>query len=227
MPMSPARARGFTLVEMAVVVLIVGLLLGGLLANLTAMHSSQNEAQTRRQLEDIREALIVFAVVNRRLPCPAAPATADTVVGAGLEQPPIAGGCTGGLSGVLPWATLGLPQTDPWARRFTYRVTAAFARTAPAITLASVGDITVQNRSLVTIAAQVPVVVVSHGQDGAGSRNRSGAVTAAGSDSGQVQNANNDAIFVSDTPTETFDDQIIWVPTTLLLGRMLQGGVLP
>jgi prepilin-type N-terminal cleavage/methylation domain-containing protein len=227
MPMKHSRARGFTLLEMAVVLIIVGFLLGGLLTNLGTMHASQNDAETRRQLEDIREALIVFAVVNRRLPCPAAPATADTVVGAGLEQAPIAGGCTGGVNGVLPWATLGLPQTDAWGRRFTYRVAASFARTAPAITLASVGDITVQNRSLVTIAAQVPVVVVSHGGDAAGSRNRSGVATATGTNAQQVENADSDAIFVSETPTDTYDDQITWVPTTLLFGRMLQGGVLP
>ncbi len=227
MPVKFRREEGFTLLEMAVVLVIVGLLLGGLLTSLGSMHSSQNDAATRRQLEDIREALIVFAVVNRRLPCPAAPATADTVAGAGLEQAPIAGGCTGGVNGVLPWATLGLPQADAWGRRFTYRVAAGFARTAPAITLASVGDITIQNRSLVTLAAQVPVVVVSHGGNAAGSRNRAGVATASGTDAQQVENADGDAIFVSETATQTYDDQVTWVPTTLLLGRMLQGGVLP
>lgn len=32
------------------------------------------------------------------------------------------------VSGVLPWATLGAPETDAWNRRFTYKVTTLFAR---------------------------------------------------------------------------------------------------
>ena len=132
------RQRGFTLLEMAVVLVIVGLLLGGLLNSLGALQAHQREEQTRHDLEEIREALITFAVVNKRLPCPAAPATADTVVGAGLERVPTVAGCTGGASGVLPWATLGLPPlrdgsgTCLWYERTgtTARVIAAGAPTA-------------------------------------------------------------------------------------------------
>jgi prepilin-type N-terminal cleavage/methylation domain-containing protein len=222
-----ASARGFTLLEMAIVLVIVGLLLGGLLGSLNAMRSVQNESGTKRQLEEIREALITFAIINLRLPCPAAPGTAETVAGAGLERAPTAAGCTGGASGVLPWATLGLYQTDAWGRRFSYRVTPAFARTAPAITLAAVGDNTVRNLSLVAIATQVPAVVVSHGPNPAGSRNRQGALAAAGVNPGEVENANGDASFVADTPRAAFDDHVVWVPSTILLGRMLQAGTLP
>jgi prepilin-type N-terminal cleavage/methylation domain-containing protein len=225
--MRAARQRGFSLLEIAVVLVIVGLLLGGLLGNLGTVRQRQREEKTQRQLDDIREALIVFAVVNRRLPCPAAPATADTVVGAGVERTPTATGCTGGVVGVLPWVTLGLPQTDAWGRRFTYRVAAVFARTSPAIILASVGDATVQNRSLVATVVQVPAVIVSHGADAAGSRNTAGTLAGAGSNPSQQENSDGDAIYVADTPTSGFDDLVNWVPTTLLLGRMLQAGVLP
>jgi prepilin-type N-terminal cleavage/methylation domain-containing protein len=222
-----ARLAGFSLLEMAVVLVIVGLLLGGLLTSMSAMQARRHEETTRHQLDDIREALIVFAVVNRRLPCPADPATPDTVAGAGLERTPTAAGCTGGILGVLPWATLGLPQTDAWGRRFTYRVSATFARTAPAITLASTGDATVENASLVATATQVPVVYVSHGADAAGSRNSAGAQAPAGTNPLQQENADGDAVFVADTPTNGYDDLVGWVPATLLLGRMLQAGVLP
>jgi prepilin-type N-terminal cleavage/methylation domain-containing protein len=222
-----AALRGFSLLEMAVVLVILGLLLTGLLGGLGALRSTQKEGDTRRQLEEIREALITFAVVNKRLPCPATAAVSDAVAGAGLENAPTAAGCTGGVVGVLPWATLGLSQTDGWGRRFTYRVTPAFARTAPAITLASVGDNTVQNRALVAIAAQMPAVVVSHGANGAGSRNHLGALAAAGPNATEQENSDGDAVFVADSPVATFDDQAIWVPTTVLLGRMLQAGSLP
>lgn len=221
----PQYRRGFTLLEMAVVLMILGLLLGGLLGNLGTMQARQREERTLRLHEDIREALLVFAVVNRRLPCPAAPATADNVAGAGVERPPTAVGCTGGAVGVLPWVTLGLSQTDGWGRRFTYRVTPAFARLAPAITLASVGDGMIQNRTFVAQAIQLPVVIVSHGADAAGSRNTAGALAGAGPNPLQQENADGDAIFVADTPAAGFDDLVGFVPTTLLLGRMLQAGV--
>ena len=102
-----------------------------------------------------------------------------------------------------------------------------FARSAPAITLVSTGDNTVQNLSLVSVAVQVPAVIVSHGANPAGSRNRQGTLAAPGINPGEVQNSNGDAIFVADTPRAAFDDQVVWVPSTILLGRMLQAGTLP
>jgi hypothetical protein len=79
----------------------------------------------------------------------------------------------------------------------------------------------------VAIAAQVPAVVVAHGANAAGSRNHLGALAAAGSDPGQVENANGDAVFVADTLRAAFDDQTVWVPSSVLMGRMLQAGTLP
>jgi prepilin-type N-terminal cleavage/methylation domain-containing protein len=221
------RTRGFTLLEMAIVLVIVGFLLSGMLSGMSALQLVQREDGTQRQLEEMRIALITFATINRRLPCPAAPATAETVAGAGLERAPTVAGCTGGAAGAFPWATLGLPQTDAWGRRFSYRVTPAFARLAPAITMASVGDNTVQNLSAVSVASQVPAVIVSHGRDGAGSRNRLGALAAAGSNAGQVENSDADAIFVSDIASGGFDDLVVWLPLTTLLGRMIEAGALP
>jgi prepilin-type N-terminal cleavage/methylation domain-containing protein len=222
-----ASAAGFSLLEMSIVLVIVGFLLGGMLSGMTALQSLQRDDGTRRQLEEMRNALITFAAVNGRLPCPATPATADTVAGAGLERAPTAAGCTGGPAGAFPWATLGLPQTDAWGRRFSYRVTPSFSRLAPAITLASVGDNTVQNMAAVDLATQVPAVIVSHGADGAGSRNRSGALAAAGTNASQLENSDADAVFVNDVPSGGFDDHVVWLPPTMLMGRLLEAGLLP
>jgi prepilin-type N-terminal cleavage/methylation domain-containing protein len=221
------RQRGFSLLEMAIVLVIIGLLLGGLVGSFGSLQARQREEQTRHQLEEIREALITFAVVNRRLPCPASPAIPDTVAGAGFEQIPTAAGCTGGAAGVLPWGTLGLSETDAWGRRFTYRVTPGFSHSGTAITLASLGDNTIRNRAGVVLATQVSAVIISHGANAFGSRGRSGTLAPGSANAFEQENANNDVNFVADTPTATFDDLSIWVPSSILMSRMLQAGVLP
>ncbi len=223
----PRHHRGFSLVEMAVALLIVGLLLGGLLGTVGALEKRQRSTGTEAQLEEARDALMAFAVANRRLPCPANPATPDTVAGAGLENAPTAAGCTGGASGVLPWATLGLPAGDAWGRRFTYRVSLGFARTAPAFDLASVGDNVIRNAAGVVLASAVPAVVVSHGENARGSRGPGGAAAPAGADLREQENADGDADFVLESPTDTYDDQVSWLPTPVLAYRMLQAGALP
>lgn len=68
---STRRARGFTLVELAVVIMIVALLLGGLVATLDAQNNARSAAQTEQSLQLARDALIGFAIRQGRLPCPA------------------------------------------------------------------------------------------------------------------------------------------------------------
>lgn len=220
-------AQGFSLIEMAVVLVIVGLLLGGLLGTVSALQHRQRHERSEAQLAEIRDALIAFAAVQRRLPCPADPSTPSDVVGAGLERTPTPTGCTGGSSGVLPWATLGLPETDPWGRRFTYRVAPLLAGVAPALTLVSVGDNVVRNPAGVVLATAVPAVVVSHGPNAAGSRGPTGALAPLGADPAEQENADGDAAFVAGVPSQTFDDVLIWVPGPVLMHRLLAAGTLP
>jgi len=183
--MSNRRCRGFTLVEMAIVLLIMGLLLGGGLTVLSAQIEQQRINDTQRQLEQAREALIGFALANGRLPCPASATIPAGVALAGQEPTPVlAAGCAN-AAGVLPWATLGVSETDAWGRRFTYRVTPQFARTIPqaaftgatcpppappalaAFALCSQGDMTIVSTSGgATLSANVPAVLVSHGRNG-------------------------------------------------------------
>jgi prepilin-type N-terminal cleavage/methylation domain-containing protein len=221
------RARGFSLLEMAIVLVIVGLLLGGMLGSVGALQQRQRFAQTEGQLDEIRDALIAFAVVNGRLPCPADPATPNTTVGAGLERLPTAAGCTGGPAGVLPWATLALPEGDAWGRRFSYRVSAAFARSPAAIDVATVGDNVVRNSAGVLLAGSVPAVIVSHGENTRGSRGPGGALAAGSADAREQENADGDTEFVADTPAGAYDDLAQWIPGTVLMHRLLQAGTLP
>jgi prepilin-type N-terminal cleavage/methylation domain-containing protein len=62
---------GFSLTEMAVVLVIVGLLVGGMMMPLSAQTEFRQRQDTERYLADAREALLGFAIANERLPCPA------------------------------------------------------------------------------------------------------------------------------------------------------------
>ncbi|MBS0307735.1 MAG: prepilin-type N-terminal cleavage/methylation domain-containing protein, partial [Proteobacteria bacterium] len=124
--MRPYHQRnGFTLVEVAIVMLIIGLLAGIVLPLAGSMMDQQRRKETANKLAAIDQALLAFVTTNKRLPCPAAGTTASGAVNAGVAQPAVAGDCTALNTGVVPWATLGLGEgdvTDAWGVRITYRV---------------------------------------------------------------------------------------------------------
>jgi len=122
--------KGFSLVELAVVLVIVGLLASGLMLSLGTQRESATTQEAQRQLENIREAVIGFTLVNGRLPCPALSSLVNTDSNAGREN------CTL-QHGVIPWATLGLPESDPWGNRFTYYAHSLFTATVPTGALSS------------------------------------------------------------------------------------------
>lgn len=136
-------ARGFTLTELAVVMAIVGFLLGGLLYTLSAQTEQRNYEDTRRRLEQARDLVLAFAVVNGRLPCPARSTSAgaearDAATGqctsGGVEDyygGTLSGGATGGF---LPAQSIGYQQVDSagfavdvWGNRIRYAVAKSIA----------------------------------------------------------------------------------------------------
>jgi prepilin-type N-terminal cleavage/methylation domain-containing protein len=108
---SDPRAHGFTLTELAIVLVIVSLLIGGMLVPLSAQRDIQKVSETQKQMSEIKEALFGFAIINGRLPCPttqADPASPDY----GVEDAT----CVN-VEGYLPWRTLGISETDAWGNR--------------------------------------------------------------------------------------------------------------
>lgn len=185
------RTAGFTLIEIAIVLVIVGLLLGGLLMPLATQVETQRRIETEKALKEINEAIIGFAMTNGRLPCPANPGTPTGTATAGVERAATATTCTGGIQGVVPWVTLGVSELDAWGQRFTYRVTDFYAdannttvdtvpaSTPPCITfptnasfaLCSPGDMRIAVGPLpadADVALRIPAVIVSHGKNGRG-----------------------------------------------------------
>lgn len=134
------KPRGFTLVEMSIVLLIIGLAIGMLLPLSSAMVDSQKRQTVRTTLSTIDAALVNYVAQNQRLPCPANGTIASGQPNAGVAIILPSGLCSPApsnqASGVVPWATLGLPEsaaTDPWNARITYRVFPPLAMIPPAL----------------------------------------------------------------------------------------------
>ncbi|MDH5611344.1 MAG: type II secretion system GspH family protein [Gammaproteobacteria bacterium] len=118
------NTRGFTLVELAIVLVIIGVLLSGFIGTLASRIEITQRDNTKEQLEDIKTAILGFAGAHGRLPCP------TTTTGAGQEQP-VGGGVCALQHGFVPGKTLGLNGAynkdglliDTWSNPIRYSVT--------------------------------------------------------------------------------------------------------
>ncbi len=68
--MATKTNTGFTLVEVAIVLVVLAILTGSILVPLSAQMEQRYYDDTTRTMNDVRDALLGFAVVNKRLPCP-------------------------------------------------------------------------------------------------------------------------------------------------------------
>ena len=67
------RQRGFTLIEIGIALTVIALLSVGAMSALQLAMLRARIAETRDAVQEAREAVVAFAVVNRSLPCPALP----------------------------------------------------------------------------------------------------------------------------------------------------------
>ncbi len=222
-----SRASGFTLLELAVVVAIVGVLLGTLLVPLATQVEVGNMKHTHDQLRAIEEALVGYAVTSgNRLPCP------DTD-GDGVAEAP---GTCDDAEGFLPWVTLGLGRQDAWGRPFRYRANNAYTAAAgvpnpPDTTGAQ--TLAVQEResgaALTMGDPDAPAAIVfSCGKNGRPDleNDDDGTPNAGGGCINATTPAN--GTYVEGAYTEdTFDDLVIWISKHTLLGRLVKAGTWP
>ncbi|MGH8649967.1 MAG: type II secretion system protein [Burkholderiales bacterium] len=237
--------RGFTLVEIAIAIFIITLLLGSILVPLTTQVEQRQVSEMQKMLEDIKAALMGFAVANGYLPCP----DKTTAGGAGIANDGIedvnAGVCVAASDGNVPWVTLGVGASDVWGNRFRYQVTPGFSQRAPAaggsFNLSTAANINVCTTS--TCAARLTAVspdgavaiIISLGKNGLGAIN---AITGTANpappvSSDEGQNTDTDTNFVSRTITPEgaavgeFDDIVTWLGKYTLFQRMVAAGKLP
>lgn len=124
-PVTRTRQRGFSLIEIALVLVIIGLALGGIVAAIGPQLDNKNVRDTQERIKLATEAITAFAIANRRLPCPASAASNGDEVVAGLP-----GQCANFNNGFVPARTLGLDgrgangtMQDAWGFGIRYSVT--------------------------------------------------------------------------------------------------------
>lgn len=226
-----ASLRGFTLTELAIVLVIVSLLAGGLMMSIGSQLEQKSRSETQQLLQEARDALLGFAASHSAadgrpyLPCP------DTD-GDGVEDR--SGANCANTNGNLPWSTLGVASLDGWNNRFRYQVQQSFASSANGFTLITPAPnlrVCEQAACTTTIATALPAVILSHGKNGLGAVNSSNAANPLPASADEAENADGDSDFVSHTPTPAganeFDDMLSWLSPNILYNRMIAAGRLP
>jgi prepilin-type N-terminal cleavage/methylation domain-containing protein len=116
--------KGFTLVELAIVLVIIGLITGAAVTLWRSTIDSTRLSSTKTNLDNIKNAVINFAMANGRLPCPDSTTPPNNT---GQSNPATAGVCTGCANPpcYLPFQTLqiNLPGgRDSFGNVFRYDV---------------------------------------------------------------------------------------------------------
>ena len=217
------NSKGFTLVEIAIVMVIFGLILGGIMGPLKMQRDNMKRKETQQSMETIKSALVGYTLRNGRIPCP------DTTAN-GLENINMAGTNCANARGTVPWATLGVVKEDAWKHPFTYRVDTQFAdnnfvsgcpdadKLGITFQICSTGNIRVFDRNGGNLVASgIPAIIVSHGSNGP-----------ATSDADEQENSDNNPNFVDKTHiNQGYDDFVDWVNINNLVGKMVSANKLP
>lgn len=178
---------------------------------------------------------LTLPIKRHYLPCPDTDGDGAenraTPPGTGCSQP----------RGYFPWRDLGTGSQDAWGNRLLYAVAADLANSSIGFHNGSVSggnwnqilsSTAKCNPLSVDVAADVPVVLISHGPNSRGARNvniaaaiatpAAPATTSANElqNLGSSQNTCTTRSFISTTPSDSFDDLVTWLPFGALISRV-------
>lgn len=192
----PGLQPGFTLAELAIVLVIISFLLGGTMAMVSTQTEQRNWNDTQSRLESARDAILGYAIANGRLPCPANSTSAGAevhvggVCGAAGNTYDYYGGIVGGVTyGLMPAVTVGYQPVDPqgfavdaWGNRIRYAVSRL---TTPVTTSANftnaanlkASGVTVLPNDLIVCASATGIVAGPPGGCGAAANQVTGTTT--------------------------------------------------
>ena len=208
------KLLGFSLLELNIVLVILGLILASTLPLLSTQMDLSDYRESKKDLAEIKEALLGYVQINGSLPCP------DTS-GDGVADSCSNTNVTASTEGSVPWLTLAVNPKDPWGRAYQYRVNNGYTGTFSLTTTGSgSGIIKICADALCqkTEASNVPFVIYSKGKNGG--------IPSLRSD--EIENADLDGVFVYHEPVQNgFDDLLVWASNNVLMNRMVSIGKLP
>lgn len=227
-------ASGFSLLELAIAMVVLSLMMGWLMTPLRVQNSLQHYQQTEQRLQMAQQALLGHAIIYHYLPCPDTDNPPD-----GWENLRSDLSCDE-EEGLLPWMQLGLVATDAWGRYFRYRADKTFSEHKQWFSVNAaegnsnievVGDSGASSSSPSHPAA----IVLSHGENGLGGiQSVSGGVShamAAPVHADEQENADDDRVFVDKSRQQSadavFDDRLIMLSPKVLIQQMVQAQRLP
>ncbi len=242
------QESGFSLIEMALVLLIMGILTAGGLRVFSSAQDQQAYQQTDHALSQIQEALIGHYLQFGRLPCPDTDAQL-AVATDGYEKPTTPTGICVSQRGWLPHLTLGLGgEGDAWGNRYRYVVHPLLTELAesPAQICSESGRLDVNHNIIIrsaennskTLAEWVGFAVLSTGKNGrqtnAGVSGVNGAFDTSGG-CGQLtiqerENCNADLVLnagqvLADRQQIQFDDRLVWVSDLQMVASARKAGL--
>lgn len=249
MNMSARKQSGFTLIELAIVLVIIGVLVGSFIGTIGARIDTTRRAETMSKLEDIKQAILgyTYGSAGPNLPCPdCTVACTGGTANDGVEDRNSGACSTGNNVGNLPWITLGLGQSDVWNTRYRYWVDPVFGEDGSGagvpFVLTDNGNGQIRTRSpdgttTPLVANNAVMVIFSHGKNTYGGTSPADdvwpAIPVANID--EAENTDADALFISRSPSGPgalttggeFDDILIWMSGYELKARMVDVGRLP
>jgi len=197
------KRRGFTLLELVLVLLILGILAGATITLVTELAKQKHREETKKALTEIKEALIGYAGINHRLPW------ADTD---GDGQ-----GNDGEEEGNLPFVDIGLGGVDSWRKPYHYHVHWELAAAGSIEDFCEVLQDLSTNPSeeypRLIINGSTPVVeaavILSQGENG----------------TLDEENGDGDGVYETKSPTEDFDDLVAFLNPNMLWSKLCEGVV--
>lgn len=209
---------GFSLLELAIVLVILGIIAGFSLPLLTAQINRNAHIKTRTHQEYVLHALAAYVEKNGRFPCPAAPQA--TGVSLGLSKVHCR---MKEAVGLLPFKTLGISEVyakDGFKRYMTYVVEPELTKPDTALLHEQGGWITVKKEDMTSVLPPsqkndpnpnyVALVLISHGESGLGSYAGKGTtvrLTGPMLSSHKKENMDDNFTFMESGQT---DDLIVW-----------------
>ncbi|VAW52584.1 hypothetical protein MNBD_GAMMA06-1144 [hydrothermal vent metagenome] len=242
---SRKQQSGFTLVEIAVVLVIVGFLVGSFVGTFAERIDTTRRDNTKKELDEIKKILKAYAYSQASvpyLPCPDISVPPD-----GLEDRTLGVCDAGTATGLLPYATLGIGNGDAWGVRYEYWVDSNYSvSTGFVLTEPATGNATINTRvgdAIRTIANNAAAVIFSHGKNSLGGISiddiNQPVIPALGNGyDDEFENMNVNVpipLFISRSPSEVgsaalggaFDDIVVWIGSFELKAAMVETGLLP